>query len=533
MLTALDAPAIRRWSAAAVEALETHRQEIDDLNVYPVPDGDTGTNLALTVRAGHDALAATELVDPADCLAELARGAVLGAHGNSGVILSQILRGLAESCPPDAPLEGAGLAGGLARAAELAYAAVADPVEGTILSVVRAAAEAAAAADVAANGGRPAGLVAVATAAARAAAKALAQTPAQLPALARAGVVDAGGRGLVIVLDALLSVVTGDPLVVAAASRVVRDRRALEAARETGSAEFGYEVQYLLQAPDEAAHRLRAELAGLGDSVVVVGTGDGHWNVHAHVNDVGAAMEAGIQAGRPYRITVTRFADQIAAGTALVAMAPGEGISDLFVAEGALVVTGGLAEGSLSTGQVLTAIEGTGAGRVVLLPNSANLTAVASAAAEQARQLGIHAAVVPTRSPVQGLAAVAVHDPARPFQDDMIAMTEAAVATRYAEVTIATRDAITMAGRCSAGDVLGLVDGDVVLIGAEVAAVSQQLVDRLLAGGGELVTLIVGVDAPAELAELVERQIRVRYPAIEVVTYQGGQPVYPLLVGVE
>ena len=558
MLTVLDARAVRTWSAAVVRGLDAHRAEIDELNVYPVPDGDTGANLALTAHAAAQALQASPAADPRGCLAAFARGAVLGARGNSGVIMSQLLRGLGEACPqPGAAgsgaVDGAVLAEGLVRAADLAYAAVAAPVEGTILTVARAAAEAAKQ-----IGGGP--LDAVVLAAARAATEALARTPSQLPALGRAGVVDAGGRGLVVVLDALVEVVTGRAAGTAPPRRA-RDRRVLEAAREAGSAEFGYEVQYLLDAADEAAGRLRAELAGLGDSVVVVGSGDGVWNVHVHTNDVGATVEAGVEAGRPYRITVTRFADQVTAdraaaagaaaagaagagesgagesaareaaareGTAVVAIAPDAGLSELFRAEGVVVVGG-----KPSTGELLAAIEGSRAARVVVLPNHRDHTAVAMAAADEARAAGVQVAVVPTRSPVQGLAAVAVHDGSRRFDDDVIAMAETAAATRSAEVTVAVREAITMAGHCLPGDVLGLVDGDVLLIGASVREVAVELVNRLLATGGELMTAVLGADAPEGLAHMLERHLAGTHPEVELVVYEGGQPLYPLLIGVE
>ncbi|MBI3689104.1 MAG: DAK2 domain-containing protein [Actinobacteria bacterium] len=539
MLAALDPSAIRRWSTATLAALETYRQEIDDLNVFPVPDGDTGTNLALTVRAATAALGAAWPPDTAGCLAVLARGAVLGARGSSGVILSQILRGVAAACPAESEVDGARIAAGLSRGAELAYAAVAAPVEGTILSVARAAADAAG--GLAAGG---AGLAAVVEGAATEAARALARTPSQLEVLARAGVVDAGGRGLLVVLDALAAVVTGRVLAAREPQRAARPQQLLETARETGSSEFGYEVQYLLQAEDAAVTRLRVDLAGLGDSLVVVGAGDGQWNVHVHVNDVGAALEAGVEAGRPFRITVTRFADQRdrppavattppAGGVAIVAVAPGEGLAELFESEGARVVRGGAGQPGPSTAELLAVIGGSGADRVVIVPNSGDLLAVAGAAAAEARAGGRQVSVVPSRSPVQGLAAVAVHDPGRRFDDDVIAMTEAAAATRHAAVTVAVREALTMAGRCAAGDVLGLVESEVVLVGESVTGVSRELVDRLLVTGGELVTVIIGADAPEGLAAVLGRHVLATHPEVEVVVYPGGQPIYPVLLGVE
>ena len=593
MLEALDVSAVRRWSVAALDALTLHRQEIDDLNVFPVPDGDTGTNLVLTMTSAYDMLRADRAVpDAAAAVGLMARGAVLGARGNSGVIASQVLRGMAEAlndpvaatcaqpkpappaavaCPVAAAVpgistvaqgcDGPAVRAALERAAERAWSAVAEPVEGTMLSVAKGAAVAVAAVAAGrANGAE--GLGEVVRAAARGAAEALAETPRQLPALARAGVVDAGGLGLVVLLDALVGVVTGDEVTPSRLRRAARDRRVLETARERGSPEFDYEVQYLLGADEAAVATLREDLSGLGDSLVVVGTGAGLWNVHVHVNDVGAAIEAGVRAGRPHRITVTRFADQqarkpavpagagpglaagsagpaqrtapagVRSGVAVVAVAPGEGVADLFEGEGVLVVDGGPTHNP-STTEVLEAIEGSAAAEVVVLPNSSATTGVANAAAEQARAGGIEVAVVPTRSAVQGLAAVAVHDGSRRFGDDVIAMAEAAAATRWAEVTVAGRDALTMAGPCRAGDVLGLADGDVVLIGQSVEGVARDLLDRLLAIGGELVTVILGAGAGEGLGTAVERHVLARYPAVEVTVYQGGQPHYPLLLGVE
>jgi hypothetical protein len=265
------------------------------------------------------------------------------------------------------------------------------------------------------------------------------------------------------------------------------------------------------------------------------------FNVHVHVNDVGAAIEAGIEIGRPHRITVVRFDEQRAAepsdssrtGTAIVAVAPGEGLADLFRSEGVLVVDGGPTRNP-STAEVLAGIIDSMAARVILLPNAAAVAAVAQLAAGQAREQAIEVAVVPTKSPVQGLAAVAIHDAGRRFADDVIAMAEAAAATRFAEVTIAVGESITYAGRCEAGDVLGLIDGEVVEIGSAVAAVGISLVDRLISAGGELVTVLSGSDpGAAQAAEDVETHVRRRYPLVDISAFPGGQPHFPLLIGVE
>jgi len=535
MLARLDASAVRRWCSAVVDGLDARRGEIDDLNVFPIPDGDTGTNLALTLHGAADAVAADRSGTVGGVLAAMAKGALLGARGNSGVIVSQILSGLAEACDGAVEADGRLLVTGLRLATDAAYAAVADPVEGTMLSVVRAGAEAAE------ELGDAPELADAVTAAAAGATAALADTPQQLAALAEAGVVDAGGCGLVILLDALAAVITGQGS--PAAQLAPLGRQPLDTARESGSPEFGYEVQYLLHAPESALPPLKAVLAELGDSLAVVGTGDGLFNVHVHVNDVGAAIEAGIEAGRPHRISVVRFDDQVASqpgrtsrsGTALVAVAPGDGLAELFRSEGVAVVEGGPTESTTPTAaQVLAEILRTGAGQVILLPNAPAVRVVAESAAAQAREQGVNVAVIPTKSPVQGLAAVAVHDEARRFEDNVIALAEAALTTRFAEVTIAADDSITYAGRCSAGDVLGLIDGEVVEIGADVGRVGISLVRRLVAAGGELVTVLCGADPGADAAAAaVHGYLRSRHPLVEVGVFAGGQPGFPLLIGVE
>jgi len=230
---------------------------------------------------------------------------------------------------------------------------------------------------------------------------------------------------------------------------------------------------------------------------------------------------------------VLRFADQMRAplrsGTAVVAVAPGEGLAHLFEGEGVRVVGGA----NPSAAEVLAAVQAAGAAQVVLLPNASQVSGVVNAAAEQARDDGIEVAVVPTRSPVQGLAAVAVHDGARRFGDDVVAMAEAAAATRFAEVTVAQREALTSLGRVHAGDVVGLIDGEVVEIGTSVRDVALATLDRLLGVGGELITIIAGKDAAPELAAEVQARIAEAAPFIEVAVFDGGQPNYPLLLGVE
>ncbi len=551
---------VRQWCAAGVAGLDAARAEIDALNVYPVPDGDTGTNLVLTMRAAAAALtpAGTGPGGAATELAAMAAGALVGARGNSGVILSSLLRGLAEvfgpGCAAESPGGGAALspgggaallAAGLARAVELGYAAVAVPVEGTMLTVARAAA--AGAADPA--GTEP--LAVAARAAAVAARAALRHTPEQLPVLARAGVVDAGGAGLCVLLDALAAVTAhGAPSARDGAGhpteRAVVAGPGPAASFVADRPPYAYEVQYLLDAEPAAVPALRAALAGLGDSLVISGTGH-LWSVHVHVDDVGAAIEAGLTAGRPRQVSVARFADPPGtcpqhlgdpagrvARTVLV-LAPDAGLEQLFTAAGALVVPAGgpLGRPPPSAGELVAVIRASGAAEVVVLAGDGPARAAAAATAASARAAGLTVALLPTRSPMQGLAALAVHDPQRRFEEDVVAMTAAAGATRVGAVTVATEAAQTSAGVCAAGDVLALLDGDVVLLAADLRTAACGLLERLLLGGGELVTMVAGPGAPVGLTGELAAYVASRWPGVETTVHAGGQPDCPLLLGVE
>jgi hypothetical protein len=557
-LKSLDGAAVRRWAVTCCDELAVHRDEIDGLNVFPVADQDTGSNLLATMRAGLEAVPGDDDVTAGRTAAALARGALIGARGNSGVIVSQVLRGLSEGLADVPELGGAALRDGLRRAEHLANAAVAEPVPGTVLTVLQAAAQAAARV-------RSDDLCAVASAAVAAAAAALADTPRQLAALARAGVVDAGGQGLVLLLEALLAVVTertvvteptghGHNSVPAPAApvdpaRSARPAQLLHAQREGGSPEYEYEVMYLLDGTDKSRVAvLRTELVAVGDCVAVVGTGDGApvWNVHVHCSDVGAAIEAGVRAGRPHRITVLRFADQtdpvhqtdqvsaageqarLVSGHAVLAMVSGAGVADLLRGEGA-----GVVPADCGVAELVTALAATGARQITVLPGQGGMSQVVEAAAAEARDTGLDVVVVPTVSPVQALAAIAVHDADRRPADDLVAMTEAAAATRRGELIVAPEEALTWVGRCQAGDLLAMVDDDVVLIGQDLVPVALGLVDRMLGVGGELVTVLLGQHARDDIGDVLTDHLRAAYPEIEAVVYQGGQPDSLLLVGVE
>ncbi|QQM40582.1 DAK2 domain-containing protein [Streptomyces liliifuscus] len=605
----LDASAVRAWCGLALRALGRAREEIDAINVYPVADGDTGTNLYLTVEsaaaaveavfAGHAALAGgrevfedraafdgREILDGqetaagqgvssgrapegpalADAVHAMAHGALIGARGNSGTILAQLLRGMAQVLAADSDAthtDGQGLGLALRRAADAARQAVVHPVEGTVLTVASAAADAAS--------GAEGDCGAVARAAYEGARAALAATPGQLAVLERAGVVDAGGRGLVAVLGALVETFTGEAPAASAVPVLAGHARVGAGSDATGlharvddavtgpleevgecadgtpapdEAGPAFEVIYLLEAEDAAVTRLRDRLDALGDSLVVVG-GDGLWNVHVHVDDAGAAVEAGVEAGRPYRIRITHFglddAHTTGAGSrpvreraerAVVAVVPGEGLAGLYTEAGATTVLARPGEPPAS-GELVEAVRRAHAREVVLLPNDAELRHTAAAAAEQARAEGVRVALIPTRSAVQGIAALAVHEPGRRFDEDVVAMTSAAGATRYAEVEVAERQSWTMAGICQAGDILGLIEGDVAVIGSDITATAEAVLNRMLAAGGEMVTLVLGDEAPDTIAAHLEARVRESYLAVDTVVYRGGRQGALLLIGVE
>ncbi|MEO6021043.1 MAG: DAK2 domain-containing protein [Knoellia sp.] len=571
MPVVLDADGARLWAALTRAAFALRRTEIDALNVFPVPDGDTGTNLYLTMdtainelnrlHGAQGTLGTATLVDEAR---DLARAMLMSARGNSGVIVSQIVAGISQVIVEEelTGVDGDALARAVTRGAELARASVAHPQEGTILSVADALAEAAR--ERADAGGDAADVAAAGVAAAE---TALAGTPEQLPALAQAGVVDAGGAGCLLMIEALHRALTGDwtsdegtlhhaaddlvpraswhagatanasvPGPAAAgvlAAGGVRDPLDAPVAGLDGPA---FEVMFLLDDSDaDRVGMMRTALDGLGDSLLVVG-GPDLWNVHVHVDDVGAAVEAGIVAGRPHRVKVTHFATQIAAKEpqqfAVVACAAGPGMASILAEAGAEVVLS--APGSrASAGQLLDAIRRTGAGSVVVLPNDKDTLMAAEVACRAATDDGLVTVIVPARTAVQGLAALAVVDFDKGLRENAISMTGAAVATRHGAVSIASREVLTWAGSVSVGDILGIVSGDVALIGDDLTDTAVEVLNRLLSGGGELVTLVSGADADPAFIDAVEARLAKDHGEVEVVRIAGGQQVYPLLVGVE
>jgi DAK2 domain fusion protein YloV len=552
----LGVDALRDTVRTFRDVVGAHADRINRLNVYPVPDGDTGTNMARTLDA---VVAEMDGADPeltATCDA-ISYGALMGARGNSGVILSQILRGIAATVKSSAAATGAVVASALETATTGAYAAVLNPVEGTILTVVR---EASVAARDAADAGRS--LSDVLRAARDAGRIALDRTPELLPVLADAGVVDAGGAGFLLLLDAALHVVDGTPLPDAGpeAGPVVGEAFDAVARRTSGVdgeldvSEQRYEVMFLCSIADVAIEDLKRGWGEIGDSIVVVG-GDGTWNCHVHTNDIGAAIEVALDLdGRPFRIRVTDLFEEVAAehatreaelaaamagdGTelpavtcAVVAVSSGDGISGLFRDLGVQVVVSGGQTLNPSTAELLAAVERANAEHVVLLPGNKNIIPVA----EQVDALTAKTVrVVPTRSMPEGLAALMAYDPEVDAPANVLPMRHAAEAVVTGEVTQAVRESNTPAGRVAAGDWLGIVRGDgIVAVAADLAAVSRALLEHLVGDTTELVTVITGAGAPEDGTAALSAWLAERFPNVEVEVHAGGQPLYPYLFGVE
>jgi DAK2 domain fusion protein YloV len=533
------------------DALLAHKEGINRLNVYPVPDGDTGTNMALTLDSVCEELGAAPQDMTATCKA-ISHGSLMGARGNSGVILSQILRGVADvlrdADHPDGA-DGATVAAALDAAQSAAYEAVMRPVEGTILTVVRAAAEGAQAA--ASEGGS---LLPVVVAARERAADALARTPELLQVLKDAGVVDAGGTGFLLLLDVLLHEIDGRPVTEPDPTLATLDIAAIAhgSSDEHAVGDLRYEVMYFLEAPDATIPAFKDVWAGIGDSIVVVG-GDGIWNCHIHTDDIGAAVEAALDAGRPRSIRVTDLLEQMeeerwvregaeAAGveepphvnapvtTAVVAVATGDGIRRIFHSLGVQrIVTGGQSMNP-STAQLVEAVESAPAGEVVILPNNKNIIPVAEQVQAQTTKV-VH--VVPTRGITEGFAALVTYDPEASAEENAAEMTDAAGNVAAGEVTRAVRDAPSEAGPIREGDYLGLARDGIRAVDAGLAAAAIALLGTLIRDDHEIVTIIEGEGASNADTRRITEWLREHHPDVAPEVHHGGQPLYPYLFGVE
>ena len=539
----LDASALRDWAYTAVGDLITHTDEINRLNVFPVADADTGTNMLFTMRAAWaqaDALTGSD--DVAQVAAALSRGALQGARGNSGVILSQILRGFGDvtaSAADDrrgmlADIDGALFGAALRHAVSLVIASMGETVPGTIVSVLL---DAAGAAEDAADDGSE--LADVVLAAADAAAVSLDKTTGQLDVLAEAGVVDAGGRGLLVLLDAMSTTLTGR-----ASHRheyVPSPPHADVAATSTSAAPL-FEVMYLLRGCDAAGvETLRQRLDQLGESVAIAtSSGAGQYSVHVHADDAGAAVEAALSLGTLSRIQITsltgaegaRPSGGWARERAVLAVVDGAGAEELFAGEGAHVLQPD-DSAPVSAKQLLHAFVNAGAAQIMVLPNGYVAAEELVAGCTAAIGWGIDVVPVPTASMVQGLAALAMHDAERQAVDDGYTMARAAAAARHGSVRVATEEALTWAGTCKPGDGLGIAGDEVLIVGEDLTAAGAGLIDLLLVAGGELVTVLTGAGVDPGVGEALQEHVHRRHLGAELVTYHTDHRGDALLIGVE
>ncbi len=539
---AITADHLKRVISRYHERLTHHREALNRLNVYPVPDGDTGTNMSLTVQAVVEEVRDVQGMDAV--AGAIAHGSLMGARGNSGVILSQILRGLSDTFRGSEEVGTVEFVMALDRASHAAYQAVLRPVEGTILTVLRAAAEAAAETGTAAGEDLGALLASVY----RRAEKELENTPELLPVLKQAGVVDAGAAGFLLLIVAFLEEVTGLDVVVP--ERIFN--AALEAAGDSGSdhdaiAGLRYEVMYLLDATDENIVRFRKRWLELGDSIVVVG-GEGTYNCHIHTDLPGPAIEAGIEAGRPHRLEITDLLDQSAdeafhpgesvreamaefadTPVAVIPVVAGRGLVEMFRSLGAQqVVTGGQTMNP-STQDLLSAVDRVRADTVVLLPNNKNIVPVA----QQVDALtDKQVLVVPTVTVPQGLAAMVAYFPVNSDPTDLVASMQAAAGdVRTGELTRAVRSSATPIGAVSEGDWLAIADGYLHSAHANEEAALIGLLDHLVGDDAELVTLITGLGATPDTTAAARDWLAAQDVDSEFA--DGGQPLYPYLISVE
>jgi len=518
-----EPPAIRKRMQELVQgargSIEAHRPRIDDLNVYPVPDGDTGTNLTLTVRAIDEALQKNGPDDRAGLAHEISRAALMGARGNSGVILSQIIRGATDSLAVSDDLAKA-----FRSASDAAYRAVKKPVEGTMLTAIRAMADAAE---------RKADLAAIIAAGDETVAK----TREMLPVLKEAGVVDAGAAGLVEIVRGVHAALTGEAL---PEPPELEEEIGIDAIHQELS-RFRYCTVFVIEGVDLDPDVLEEELEQFGDSLLVVGDSTA-LKIHVHTDDPGRALTLGVARGVVEGVEIANMHAQTQerearllhavpeteeARTAVVAVASGDGNRALFESGGAAVVDGGRTMNP-STADLVAAIEAAQAAEVVVLPNNSNVIMSAEQAADHSSK---KVRVVPTRSLQAGLAALIAFDLSLGAEENAGPMAEAVEAIATGAVTIASRDIQLNGVSVHKGKWLGLANGEPVAGGESFDEVVHAVLARLLAEPRGILTLLTGEDPPSLDALLSE--LEAEHPELELDVHQGGQPHYPLLLAAE
>jgi DAK2 domain fusion protein YloV len=544
--TPLSVSQARSLLAGGFQALEARKQEVNDLNVYPVPDGDTGTNLALTVRSVVEAVGRMpEGLSAHELCAEVTQAALMGARGNSGVILSQIIRGAMDVVGEAAYVDEATVVRMLQEAADTAYRAVRRPVEGTILTVLREMAEAAARAS------EGVGLKALLDEVVAAGWKSVERTPTLLRVLAEAGVVDAGGYGLVVLVEGAVKG-TGEWQVPIAgrlepsASVAPPSDASFEEEEES---EFTYCCSFLLTGDGLDIPALESEFGGVGDSLLVVGGGT-QFKVHVHSDEPGRVLGLATAKGVLSEIEIDNMKEQTAArtrrleeaggiapaesaqgaATEVVAVVAGEGNKQLFRSLGVELLVDGGQSMNPSAEDLLRAIEASKAASVILLPNNGNVIMTAEQTIALTKR---DVSVVPSRSIQAGLSAAVVYDRRAPGDENVKEMNEALQRAVTGEVTRAVREALVDGVKVKADDYIGLVDDKVIFAGSTVEEVVEQVVGRLLDGDREVLTALLGEGEMGESARAAVEQMRERYPKVEIDVHEGGQPFYPVLLAAE
>jgi DAK2 domain fusion protein YloV len=556
-LKVLDGARFARIVLAARHCLEANKEHVNALNVFPIPDGDTGTNMSLTFASGVQEMLKYQGAELHRQAQALASGLLMGARGNSGVILSQLFRGFAQSVASRSELDARQLADALQNGVNTAYRAVVKPVEGTILTVAKDAAKAAQKA----AKKRDASIRSVFQALLEEAERSLARTPERLPILREAGVVDSGGQGLVYIYKGFLAAVNGEEL--GEEIREWMDHFSNEGGRPTRTVlfhetdEFGYCTEFFIRvenrsmSDEQAEERVREALGVYGNSLLVVA--DNHRvKVHIHAMRPGVVLERAMDFGPLFNIKIDNMTEQFHrlhgredeqeadVGThmaanprkryAIVTVAAGEGIADIFQSLGAARVVDGGESMNPSTEDILRAVEETMAEHVFVLPNHGNVIM----AAEQARQVmpdRIH--VIPSRSIPQGIAAMLAFHEDRSLEDNRTGMTEALGRVKSAAITRAVRDSQYQGQEIREGDYIGLFDGQVVAIHKELELTARGLLEKIMDEKDELVTVFYGEPVNREDAEkLVERLAR-EYGQYEFELRPGGQPIYDYILSIE
>jgi DAK2 domain fusion protein YloV len=534
-------PELLRLIAAAAGWLETNAAAVNALNVYPVPDGDTGTNMLLTLRTALREAQKAADGDVAAVAEAIARGALMGARGNSGVILSQYLQGLARGLRGvSVLLQGKELAEALAEAARAAYGAMSKPVEGTMLTVARAAGDSAQAAAL----GRAASLTETFFAAAEAAEEAVSRTPDLLPVLKEAGVVDSGGQGLALLLRAAANTYGGLDLgpALQTAGATFIDESWLERQSAIGGRTWGFCTEFVLVEPQIQAEAVRALTATFGESESIV-EGTGIVRVHLHTTTPEEVLAKFETLGRLEQVSIRDMDQQhqqFLAGhdsrmeapvTGLVAVAAGPGFVRLFRSLGASAIIWGGQTMNPSAEEIAEAAESINTVDVVVLPNNKNIIPTAEVARGLARSKRLH--VVPTVSLVQGVASAVGYNSQQDARANVARMTEDFRTVRWGEVTHAVRDGRMGALSFRQGQAIGLLEGDLVTAQATAQEAVIELVTQMAPPPGSLLTLYYGAGVTAHEADAASSAIAESWGEVEIEVIDGGQPLYPYLVSLE